>query len=254
MFGTGAAFLTFAHHQHHMSTVSFYTAHSRGEANFGWLESYHSFSFGHYYNPKRMGFGALRVLNDDRVAPGMGFGKHPHHNMEIISIPLSGSLKHQDSMGNETIIRPGEVQIMSAGTGVEHSEYNNSSVEEVRFLQIWVIPNQENLTPRYDQITLPESALHNTLYTFMGPTAANLPMVIHQNAWFSMGNFEAGKAAEYALHAQGNGVFLFCLDGAFSINGTLLHRRDALEIRDAGSFEATAQTNGTLLAIEVPMA
>jgi redox-sensitive bicupin YhaK (pirin superfamily) len=237
-----------------MASFILYPSASRGSAHFGWLDSFHSFSFGHYYNPNRMGFGALRVLNDDRVAPGMGFGKHPHHNMEIVSIPLSGSLKHRDSMGNETIIRPGEVQIMSAGTGVEHSEFNNSIEEEVRFLQIWVIPNQENIPPRYDQIALSEHELENTLFPFMGPGSSNLPLSIHQNAWFSMGKLDAGKSFERSLQSKGNGVFLFCLEGSASINGCLLNRRDAMEIRDADSFEIIAQTEATLLAIEVPMA
>ena len=237
-----------------MASFVYYPSDSRGSAHFGWLDSFHSFSFGHYYNPNRMGFGALRVLNDDRVAPGMGFGKHPHHNMEIVSIPLSGILKHHDSMGNETIIRPGEVQIMSAGTGVEHSEYNHSLNEEVRFLQIWVIPNEENITPRYDQIALSEQSLKNQLYTFMGPASSNLPLSIHQDAWFSMGILNAGKTEEYSLHAKGNGVFLFRLEGSASVNSFHLSRRDALEISEATSFEITAQTESKLLAIEVPMA
>ena len=151
-----------------MKTI-FHKSDTRGHADHGWLNSYHSFSFGNYYNPERMNFGTLRVLNDDTVAAGSGFGAHPHKNMEIISIPLEGNLQHMDDMGNSTIIKAGDIQVMSAGNGVTHSEYNQSSVDEVKFLQIWVIPNQRNITPRYDQISTLEIATKNSLYQILSP-------------------------------------------------------------------------------------
>ena len=170
-------------------------AGSRGHANHGWLESYHSFSFANYYNPERMQFGTLRVLNDDRVAPGMGFGTHPHRNMEIISIPLSGDLEHKDSMGNTTVIREGDVQVMSAGTGVNHSEYNKNKDREVAFLQIWVLPNKVNVAPRYDQISLNPSDLRDNWHAVLGPEGGDGDLWIYQDAWFHMGDFKGGDAA-----------------------------------------------------------
>ncbi len=175
-----------------METV-LHRADTRGNANHGWLHSRHSFSFANYYNPERMNFGVLRVLNDDIVAGGRGFGKHPHSNMEIISIPLSGDLEHKDSMGNATVIKQGDIQVMSAGTGVAHSEYNKNENEEVKFLQIWVIPNKENVTPRYDQIKLSEIQKENSFYQILSPNKDDQGVWIHQNAWFHLGDFEAGK-------------------------------------------------------------
>ncbi|MGD9772447.1 MAG: pirin family protein, partial [Parabacteroides sp.] len=173
-----------------MKTV-LHKAASRGHANHGWLESYHTFSFANYYNPQRIHFGALRVLNDDKVSAGMGFGKHPHDNMEIISIPLSGELEHKDSMGNVAVIKAGEVQVMSAGSGIYHSEFNKREDKEVRFLQIWVFSNKKNVTPRYDQISIKEIAKDNAFYQILSPNSDDQGVWIYQDAWFHLGKFEA---------------------------------------------------------------
>ena len=181
-------------------------ANSRGHANHGWLNSYHSFSFASYYEPDRMNFGLLRVLNDDTVAPGMGFGTHPHHNMEIISIPLSGDLEHKDSMGTQEVIREGDIQVMSAGTGIQHSEYNANKDREVKFLQIWIFPNQQGVTPRYDQISLDLEQQKNQLQQVLSPNPDDQGVWIHQNAWFHMGYLNAGTQLSYALKdAEKNG-------------------------------------------------
>ena len=177
-------------------------ANTRGHANHGWLDSHHSFSFANYYNPERMNFGVLRVLNDDIVAGGKGFGKHPHDNMEIISIPLEGDLEHKDSMGNTTTIKQGDVQVMSAGTGVFHSEYNKNSNQEVRFLQIWVFPDKKNVSPRYDQITLSNQNLKNQFYQILSPNSDDEGVWIHQNAWFHMGKLEAGFQSDYKFQVD----------------------------------------------------
>ena len=174
-------------------------ADTRGKANHGWLHSSHSFSFANYYNPERMNFGVLRVLNDDIVAPGMGFGKHPHDNMEIVSIPLEGDLEHKDSMGNTTVIKEGDIQVMSAGTGVFHSEYNKNSDKEVKFLQIWILPNQKNVTPRYDQVTLPQENTENKFLQILSPNPNDTGVWIHQDAWFHLGNFEEETSITYTL-------------------------------------------------------
>ena len=176
-----------------MSKIIIHKADSRGEANHGWLHSFHSFSFAGYYNPEKIHFGALRVLNDDTVAGGMGFGTHPHDNMEIISIPLEGDLEHKDSMGNVAVIKKGDIQVMSAGTGIQHSEKNKNSNQAVKFLQIWVFPNKKNVTPRYDQISLNLNDRHNKLQQILSPNANDEGVWIHQDAWFHLGNFENEK-------------------------------------------------------------
>ncbi len=188
-------------------------AETRGHANHGWLNSYHSFSFAGYYNPERIHFGALRVLNDDSVAAGMGFGTHPHDNMEIISIPLSGDLRHKDSMGNETVIKQGDIQVMSAGTGIAHSEMNANKDKDVKFLQIWVFPNKKNVQPRYGQITLDENKMKNNLLQVLSPNADDEGVWIHQDAWFSLGNLEQGFTTEYKLKGTDSGVCAFFLEG-----------------------------------------
>jgi redox-sensitive bicupin YhaK (pirin superfamily) len=226
-------------------------ARTRGNANFGWLNSYHTFSFGHYFDPERTHFGALRVLNDDTVAEGMGFGTHPHDNMEIISIPLMGDLEHQDSMGNKTVIKHGDVQVMSAGTGIQHSEYNKNKDQEVKFLQIWVIPNKRGVTPRYDQITLDIKDRENKFQQVLSPNADGV--WIHQDAWFHMGNFEAGKTANYSIKKSGNGVYAFLLSGAVTINGEALSNRDGMGIENAEELTILANTNAEILLMEVPM-
>ena len=174
-------------------------ANTRGHANHGWLDSHHSFSFANYYNPERMNFGVLRVLNDDRVDPGQGFGMHPHDNMEIISIPLEGDLEHKDSMGNTAMIKQGDIQVMSAGTGIRHSEYNKNKDKQVKFLQIWVFPNKKNVTPRYDQINLPGMEVKNEFHQILSPRPDDAGVWIHQNAWFSMGNFDKKTKLSYTL-------------------------------------------------------
>ena len=171
-----------------MKTI-IHKADSRGKADHGWLKSHHSFSFANYYNPERMNFGVLRVLNDDRLAAGMGFGAHPHANMEIISIPLEGDLEHKDSMGNTTVIKEGDVQVMSAGTGVQHSEYNHSKTEEVKFLQIWVIPNKQDVEPRYDQVSIRDIQKENEFYQIVSPNEGESGVWVHQDAWFYLGKF-----------------------------------------------------------------
>lgn len=228
-------------------------ASSRGRADHGWLKSYHSFSFAHYYNPQRMHFGALRVLNDDSVAPGKGFGTHPHENMEIISIPLQGDLEHKDSMGNTAVIREGDVQVMSAGTGVYHSEYNKNAEREVKFLQIWVFPNRKNVEPRYDQITLDSSKLQNQFQQVLSPNPADDGVWVHQNAWFHMGRFAAGKHSTYSLKAEGNGVYAFMLEGQAEIDGQKLEKRDGYGLWETDKITFTAKENSSVLLMEVPM-
>lgn len=235
------------------STV-LHKADTRGHANHGWLDSHHTFSFANYYNPDRMHFGALRVLNDDRVDPGMGFGRHPHDNMEIISIPLEGDLEHKDSMDNVAVIRHGDIQVMSAGTGVFHSEYNKNEDQLTRFLQIWLFPNKKNVTPRYGQLSLKLEDRHNRLQQVLSPSADDEGVWIHQDAWFHMGKFDQGVSSEYRVKKAGNGVYAFVIDGDFSIEGHSLNRRDGLGIWDTDRISLTAQSPGAeILLIEVPM-
>ncbi len=235
-----------------MKTI-LHRAATRGHANHGWLNSYHSFSFAGYYNPERIHFGALRVLNDDSVAAGMGFGTHPHDNMEIISIPLSGDLKHRDSMGNETIIKQGDIQVMSAGTGISHSEMNANKDKEVKFLQIWVFPNKKNVQPRYGQITLDEAKMKNNLLQVLSPNADDEGVWIHQDAWFSLGNLEKGITKEYQLKGTNSGVYAFVLEGDVTINAEALHTRDGLAISETDILNITADTDARILLMEVPM-
>lgn len=230
-----------------------YKADSRGYADHGWLKSFHTFSFANYYNPERMSFGALRVLNDDRVESGMGFGSHPHRDMEIISIPLEGDLEHKDSMGTTAVIRKGEIQVMSAGTGVMHSEYNKNKDEKVKFLQIWVIPNKMNVEPRYDQISIAENAKPNDFQQILSPSADDEGVWIHQDAWFNLANFDKDHSQKYELHKKGNGVFVFVLSGKAKIGDTVLSERDAMGIEDAESFTLEALEKSEILLMEVPM-
>ncbi len=228
-------------------------ANTRGHANHGWLNSYHTFSFAGYYDPERIHFGALRVLNDDTVAAGMGFGTHPHDNMEIISIPTYGDLKHKDSMGNEEVIRQGDIQVMSAGTGIAHSEMNANRDKEVRFFQIWVFPNKKNVEPRYDQITLDETKLHNNLLQVLSPDPNDEGVWIHQDAWFSLGNLDKGFNTEYSIKRNGNGVYAFVIEGDVTINGEKLNRRDGLGISETDKISISADSNARLLIMDVPM-
>ena len=229
-------------------------AESRGFADHGWLKSAHTFSFANYYNPERIHFGVLRVLNDDYVAPGMGFGMHPHENMEIISIPLSGELEHKDSMGNTSTIKKGDIQVMSAGTGINHSEYNPNEIEPVKFLQIWVIPNKKNVTPRYDQITLNTEDKNNKLQQILSPNPNDEGVWIHQNAWFHIGKFDKNHKEAYSLKMKENGIYLFLLEGRLSVNGCELERRDGLGIKKTSEISLlTLENNTEVLLMEVPL-
>jgi len=233
--------------------TALYPSDSRGHADHGWLNSYHSFSFAEYFDPEKMHFGALRVLNDDTVAPGKGFGKHPHQNMEIISIPLSGDLEHEDSMGNKQVIRQRDFQVMSAGTGIQHSEYNKSEDEQVKFLQIWIIPNKKNVEPRYDQITLDKKDRFNQWQQVVSPFEDDPGVWIHQDAWFYMSSLEAGKSLDYKLHKPTNGVYLFLLEGELEIGEQKLQKRDAIGMWELDNFYVEASSDAEILLMEVPM-
>lgn len=236
-----------------MENTVIHKADTRGDANHGWLKSKHSFSFANYYNPDRMHFGVLRVLNDDSVEAGMGFGTHPHDNMEIISIPLEGDLEHKDSMNNVAVIKSGDIQIMSAGTGIYHSEYNKSKEKPVKFLQIWVFPNKRNVTPRYDQITLNLADRHNKLQQILSPNPNDEGVWIHQDAWFHLGKFDKGISTEYNFKKQGNGLYVFNLNGTLKINGQAIETRDGFGIWDTNKVSIQAETDAEFLLMEVPM-
>lgn len=235
-----------------MKTV-LHKAASRGHADHGWLESYHTFSFANYYNPQRIHFGALRVLNDDRVSAGMGFGKHPHDNMEIISIPLSGELEHKDSMGNVAVIKEGEVQVMSAGSGVYHSEFNKRQDIDARFLQIWVFSNKKNVTPRYDQLSIRDVEKENAFYQILSPNSDDQGVWIYQDAWFHLGKFEAGKSDTYTWKKEGNGLYIFVLEGQAEVDGQLLDKRDGYGIWETDKVTIKATQDAKILLMEVPM-
>jgi quercetin 2,3-dioxygenase len=236
-----------------MANSILHKAETRGDANHGWLHSRHTFSFANYHNPERMHFGAIRVLNDDIVAPGMGFGTHRHDNMEIISIPLEGDLEHKDSMNNVAVIRKGDIQVMSAGTGIAHSEYNKNKDKEVRFLQIWVFPNKENVVPRYDQVSLRESDRHNKLEEIISPQHGSGKVWIHQNAWFYLTKADKDWTTEYELKNKDNGLYVFVLEGKVRVNDQLLDRRDGCGIWNTNSVTISAVAPTELLLMEVPM-
>ena len=235
-----------------MNTV-IHKAETRGNANHGWLNSHHTFSFANYNNPERMNFGVLRVLNDDRVQAGMGFGTHPHDNMEIISIPLEGDLAHKDSMGNVAVIKEGDVQVLSAGTGITHSEYNKNKEKEVKFLQIWVFPKEKNVTPRYDQISIKDIQKDNEFYQVISPNKDEQGVWINQDAWFHLGKFDKGNSHEYKINKTGNGVYAFILEGEVEINNEQLSKRDGMGIWNTDSIRVNATVNARVLLIEVPM-
>jgi redox-sensitive bicupin YhaK (pirin superfamily) len=237
-----------------MKTYEFHAADSRGAANHGWLQSFHTFSFANYYNPSRIHFGALRVLNDDTVSGGMGFGEHPHDNMEIISIPLEGDLEHKDSMGNTTVIRNGDIQVMSAGTGIYHSEYNRNKDATVKFLQIWVFPNKKNVTPRYDQITMNPADRQNQFQQVLSPNPEDAGVWVHQDAWFHLGKFDQDFSVDYSIKKEGNGLYVFVLSGEFEVDGQVVQTRDGLGIRQASDVSFKALSPGAeVLLMEVPM-
>lgn len=225
---------------------------SRGTASFGWLYSRHSFSFGNYYHPDKIQFGALRVLNDDIVEAGMGFGTHPHENMEIVSIPLQGDLEHKDSTGNKEVIKTGDVQIMSAGSGIMHSEYNHSKTDKVNFLQIWVLPKELNIAPRYEQKSYHTKDRINRLQTVVAPDCENA-VWINQDSWFHLTKLEPGKSIEYTLKSQSNGVYVFVIDGVIRVGEQTLVKRDAIGIYDTDNFNIESSKESEVLLIEVPL-
>lgn len=235
-----------------MANYIIHKADSRGYADHGWLKSHHTFSFAGYFNPERVNFGALRVLNDDFVAAGMGFGEHPHENMEIVSIPLEGKLSHRDSTGSSGVIEKGEIQFMSAGTGVTHSEMNGSSSEDVKFLQIWIIPNKKNITPRYGQMSYEVN--RNELKTLIQPTPAEGTLRLQQNAWFKMAKFDAGTDTSVKIeNPETNGIYIFVLSGSIEIDGETLNSRDAIGVWETNEANVQIKENSEFLVIEVPM-
>ena len=237
-------------------TLVFHSAASRGFANHGWLQANHSFSFANFYDPKKMNFGALRVLNDDLIAPKMGFGTHPHDNMEIITIPLSGVLKHKDSMGNSwEEVKAGEVQIMSAGTGIHHSEINGSTSESLSLFQIWILPNKKNVKPRYDQCFFapsPDGELQ-ILVTSIDDASSDSSLKIHQDAQISRINLSAHSSFEYSLKSRSHGVYMMQVYGASKIDSTALNARDAVGISEIETFKVDVSEDSQLLFIEVPI-
>ena len=236
-----------------MENTIIHKANTRGHADHGWLNAYHSFSFASWYNPERIQFGALRVLNDDTVAAGMGFGTHPHDNMEIITIPLEGDLAHKDSMGNTETIKSGDIQVMSAGTGVKHSEFNPNADQRTKLLQIWVYPNQQNVEPRYQQITLNPEDRKNKLQQILSPNADDSGVWIHQDAWFHLGKFDKEVSATYNFKKEGNGVYVFILSGTIMINGHELETRDGFGIWNTNSLDIKAASDSEFLLMEIPM-
>lgn len=234
-------------------SIIIHRAETRGSANHGWLKSFHTFSFAGYYDAARIHFGALRVLNDDKVAPGRGFGAHPHDNMEIISIPLSGSLAHKDSMGNEGIIHTGEIQVMSAGTGIVHSEMNASPDEDVCFLQIWVFPDRKNVVPRYDQVRFDESLLKNTLCPIIGSFEKPAMTWIYQNVLFSLGNIEPKQTIGYTKTNPNNGIYLFVIQGEIRIGDEVLKERDGMAIRETDNVSINTITESRILVMDIPV-
>ena len=233
-----------------MSTT-IYRAATRGHANHGWLDSYHTFSFGGYYHPDRVRFGMLRVFNDDTVEGGEGFGTHPHENMEIISIPLVGTLVHQDSTGHKGALKPGDVQVMSAGTGITHSEFNGSHDDVLKFLQIWIIPNAMGVEPRYDEKHI--AVQENAIDTVIGPKGGSEPIWIHQNAWLSLVRLDAGKDVTYTSKRDGNGIFLFMISGSATVAGESVYERDSIGVTNQASAAIEAAEDMYAVVIDVPM-
>jgi len=236
-----------------MKTV-LHLADSRSNVDHGWLKARHTFSFANYYNPERIHFGVLRVLNDDQIAGGMGFGMHPHDNMEIITIPLSGTIEHKDSMGSHGIIQAGEVQVMSAGTGVTHSEFNHNKDELLKLLQIWVIPQKHAVTPRYDQATYDATKTNEFVQVVSPFDQDEAGLKIHQNARFYLGNLTEGFGAEYNIKAEGNGLYVFVIDGNITVDSQKLSTRDGYGIWDTESVYITADSNAKVLLMDLPMA
>ena len=236
-----------------MKNTVLHKASSRGHADHGWLNAHHSFSFASWYNPDRVQFGMLRVLNDDTVAAGMGFGTHPHDNMEIITIPLEGDLAHKDSMGNAATIKTGDVQVMSAGTGIQHSEFNPNHNQHTKLFQIWLFPKVRNVEPRYQQITLDVTEQKNNFAQILSPNADDKGVWIYQDAWFYLADFDADFSKILALKKEGNGFYIMNIDGVIEVNGEKLEKRDALGLWDTPEIEIKATTNAKFLVMEIPM-
>ena len=228
-------------------------ANTRGNANHGWLKANHSFSFANYYNPERMHFGVLRVLNDDTIAPGRGFGTHPHDNMEIITIPLEGDLKHEDNMGNGTVIKNGDIQVMSAGTGITHSEFNANNNSEVKLLQIWLFPNKKNVEPRYDQIEIKSISKTNEFNQILSPFKDDQGVWIHQNAWFQLGSFDKFTAIDYNIKKETNGLYIFMIEGQAKVNDQDLYLRDGYGLWNTEEVKIQAEKGSKILMMDVPM-
>jgi redox-sensitive bicupin YhaK (pirin superfamily) len=236
-----------------MATLTYHPAASRGKIDLGWVVSYPTFCFGNYYNPQRISFGALRVLNDDVLKGGEGFGDHPHDNMEIISIPLQGGLKHTDSLDNVAVIADGDIQVMSAGTGVFHEEHNHDEEEAAQFLQIWLYPNRLNVEPRYDQLRLDKTKRKDQLQQILSPDKNDDGVWVYQNPWFYLGNFKADNSFPYKVKASDNGVYVFMISGSVEINGQVLSSRDGLGIADTDAFEVKVLADAEILLMDVPM-
>jgi hypothetical protein len=228
-------------------------ANERGHANHGWLNAYHSFSFANWYNPEKVQFGMLRVLNDDTIAAGMGFGTHPHDNMEIITIPLEGDLAHKDSMGNGTTIKSGDIQVMSAGTGIQHSEFNPNHNHHTKLFQIWLFPKYRNVEPRYQQITLDKSLEKNDFAQILSPNPDDAGVWIHQDAWFYLSDFDADFSKKLSLKKEGNGFYIMNIEGEIEVNGQKLGRRDAVGIWETNEIQIKANSNAKFLVMEIPM-
>jgi redox-sensitive bicupin YhaK (pirin superfamily) len=236
-----------------MKNTIIHKASSRGHADHGWLNAYHSFSFASWYNPERIQFGMLRVLNDDTVAAGMGFGTHPHDNMEIITIPLEGDLAHKDSMGNSSTIKTGDVQVMSAGTGIQHSEFNPNADLQTKLFQIWLFPKYRNVEPRYQQITLDIAKQKNNFAQILSPNPEDEGVWIHQDAWFYLSDFEANFSKTLTLQKEGNGFYIMNIEGEIEVNGEKLKKRDAIGIWETNEIEIKANSDSRFLIMEIPM-
>ena len=236
-----------------MENFILHKASSRGHADHGWLNAYHSFSFASWYNPERIQFGMLRVLNDDTVAAGMGFGTHPHDNMEIITIPLEGDLAHKDSMGNSSTIKTGDVQVMSAGTGIQHSEFNPNANLQTKLFQIWLFPKYRNVEPRYQQITLNVALQKNNFAQILSPNPDDEGVWIHQDAWFYLSDFEANFSKTLDLQKEGNGFYIMTIEGEILVNGEKLEKRDAIGIWETNEIEIKANSDSRFLIMEIPM-
>ncbi len=236
-----------------MGNFVLHKANSRGHADHGWLNAYHSFSFASWYNPERIQFGMLRVLNDDTIAAGMGFGTHPHDNMEIITIPLEGDLAHKDSMGNASTIKTGDIQVMSAGTGIQHSEFNPNHNQHTKLFQIWLFPKYRNVEPRYQQITLNVAQQKNNFAQILSPDPDDEGVWIYQDAWFYLSDFDKGMYKKLALKKEGNGFYIMNIEGEIEVNGEKLEKRDAIGIWETNEIEIKATLNSKFLIMEIPM-